>query len=381
MSNTIVTEERVAKSALKNLMNNCVMGSLVHRGYDSDIKAQKGDTIRILKPVEFESKSFTTTTTVQDITEDYVPLVVDHHEDVTFEYGSKEKAMTMPDFEARYIEPAMIAIAEKIDQDLCKLGLEIDTYYGTPGDTPDTKADILGARKNLQTQKVTLRNRKFVMDENAEAEYLDLFSDADKDGSTAALREASLGRRFGLDTYMDQNIYTHTPGALVAGASQNYAVNATIVAGVKTIVLKSTGGTLTGSVKKGDIVTFAGIAQTYTVKADATAATNLITLTFEQALPAINVNTVATIVGVVSATGAVTAYTNNLLFQKEALTIGFADLERPDGAAWSKVVTYKGWALRCVKAYNASTKKETLSIDVLYGVKASDPRKATRLIG
>ena len=60
--------------------------------------------------------------------------------------------------------------------------------------------------------------------------------------------------------------------------------------------------------------------------------------------------------------------------------LAFAALPTPEGAAFAKVVNYKGFALRLVMAYDHDIKEDIVSIDCLYGT-AVDARLGTRLLG
>ena len=51
------------------------------------------------------------------------------------------------------------------------------------------------------------------------------------------------------------------------------------------------------------------------------------------------------------------------------------------GGASSYVTSFEGIALRVTAGYDISTKKEILSIDTLYGVKAVYPELAVRHLG
>ena len=69
--------------------------------------------------------------------------------------------------------------------------------------------------------------------------------EVDKAGTNEALRNANLGRLLGFDTYMDQNIKTHTKGTLSAGSGGQILVKGAVAAGKTRAAFDST--TLTGS--------------------------------------------------------------------------------------------------------------------------------------
>ena len=58
MANTTLTADIIAKEAVMILENQCVMGSLVYRGYEEEFSNsvngyKKGETISIKKPTDF----------------------------------------------------------------------------------------------------------------------------------------------------------------------------------------------------------------------------------------------------------------------------------------------------------------------------------------
>lgn len=207
MANTILTPSIIANEALMVLRNNAVMSQLVHRDY-SDEFAQVGDTITIRKPATFVANEYNDSVgiSIQDATEGSVPVKIDKHLDVSFAVTSKEMALDIKDFSAQFLVPAMQAFADKIDSYLIALGAGITNRTTA---TDDAKGDVIKARKFLTENAVPLAGRNFVYDADLEAKLLgtELFISAEKVGDEGtALREASLGRKFGMDFYVDQNI-------------------------------------------------------------------------------------------------------------------------------------------------------------------------------
>lgn len=210
MGNTILTPNIIAKESLRVLRNNAVMANLVHRDFSKEFVAGVGDTITVRKPATFEAKEFNENSgiQIQDATEAGVPVVMDKHLDVSFAVTSKQLTMDIDDFSKQFLEPAMQAFADKVDKYL--IGLEADvTNRVSHASGPLTTAEIIKARKFLVDAAVPLTERRFVYDSAAEADLLqtDLFVNASAVGDNGtALREASLGRKYGLDFYVDQNI-------------------------------------------------------------------------------------------------------------------------------------------------------------------------------
>ena len=209
-TNTILTPEIIAREALMVLRNNAVMANLVHRDYSSEFVAGKGDTISIRKPATFVANEFDGSIETQVATESSVPVVMDKHLDVSFAVTSKELSLSIEDFSKQLLVPAMQAFADKVDQYLLAQSDYTPYRENQIGDNM-TPADLIAARKHLTQNAAPLADRRFVVGAEGEAALLnnDLFVSAEKVGDEGtALREASLGRKFGMDIYVDQNIHS-----------------------------------------------------------------------------------------------------------------------------------------------------------------------------
>lgn len=283
MANTFLTPSIIAREALMVLRNNAVMANLVHRDFSREFVAGVGDTITIRKPATFEAKEYNGAITVQDATENSVTVKMDKHLDVSFPVTSKELTMDIADFSAQLLVPAMQAFQDKIDGYLLALGAAV-TQKVTSSD--DIRKDVVEARKYLTAAAAPLTERRFVYNSDTEADLLntDLFISAEKVGDEGtALREASLGRKFGMDFYVDQN-------------------------------------------------------------ADA-------------------------------------AKVGGLAFHKNAFALVTRPLALPAGAASAAIVDYDGFGLRVVYGYDMNTKTDTISIDMLCGVKTLDDKLAAVIPG
>lgn len=208
MANNILTPDIIAREALMVLRNNAVMANLVHRDYSEEFVAGVGDTITIRKPATFAAKEFAGSIELQDATETGVPVVMDKLLDVSFAVTAKEMSMDIEDFSKQLIVPAMQAFADKVDSYL--LGLKADITNKTPA-TDSIQADVVDTRAFLTKAAAPLTERRFVYSSDTETKLLktDLFISAEKVGDEGtALREASLGRKYGMDFYVDQNADT-----------------------------------------------------------------------------------------------------------------------------------------------------------------------------
>lgn len=208
MANTFLTPDIIAREALMVLRNNAVMANLVHRDYSNEFAAV-GDTITVRKPATFEAKEYTNSITLQDATEGSVAVKLDKHLDVSFAVTSKEMTLDINDFSEQLLKPAMQAFADKVDAYLLGLASGVTNQVTYAPATDNIRNKVVDARKYLTAAAAPLTDRRFVYGSDIEADLLktDLFLAADKVGDEGtALREASLGRKLGLDFYTDQNV-------------------------------------------------------------------------------------------------------------------------------------------------------------------------------
>src|SRR3954468_8376448 len=120
MSNTLISPGVIARVGLATLWNNMVLAGLVWRDFDSDFRGNQGDTITIRKPAIFTANTFNRASgiTIQDPVEQSMPLTLNTIADVSFSVTSEDLTLRIDDFAGRLLNPAMMAIVEKVDSDL-----------------------------------------------------------------------------------------------------------------------------------------------------------------------------------------------------------------------------------------------------------------------
>lgn len=369
MGNTLLTAQQIAREALLRLHSNMVMAGLVYTDYKNEF-AKQGDTIQVRKPAVFVADEFGGTINLQDVGESSVLVKLDKIADVSVQVSSKELTLDVQDFGAQILDGATLAIAEKVDQDLCGLYKDIPYYSGVGGTTPSKLSDISDSMLVLNNNKVPMAGRNAIWDPYAQAKLvtLDALADASASGSTAALREASMGRVMGFDNYMDQNIKKHTAGAYSALAD----VTGTGVKDATSITLTSAAGASIAKLLAGDIFTVDG--HQYVVTEDTAAA--VAGVVTAKVYPAVKVAFTDQDVTFGK------SHTASMAFHKNALALVSRPMEPPMGGASSYVATAPtGLSLRVVMGYNMTTKVNIISIDMLYGVKAVYPELASRILG
>lgn len=228
MANTFITPSIIARLGLAQLQNNAVLASLCSRDWDSDFRGKQGDTITIRKPAVFEAEDFDEEAgvTVQDAVEDSTTVSLNKLANVTFAVTDKQMTLDVADFSAQLLMPAMDAIIAKIDGDLR------DVLQDSASETASTSANnpskgLIDARTLLSAAKLPSSERFAVLSPEQTGIALtdDLFVSANRAGATDGLREANIGRVFGLDTYESQSFGgSNAPGVAFHKSAVTLAV-------------------------------------------------------------------------------------------------------------------------------------------------------------
>jgi hypothetical protein len=367
---------QIARSALPRLIENLVFPNLVHRDFSDTFTGNLGNKIQVRKPVVLEAKDFDASTGVeaQNIDEGSVEVTLDKIADVSIEASAIESATNINDLNRQYIEPAAVALAQKINADGLALYADIPYIGGTAGTTPDGLDDFAKIIEVLNDAKVPVLPRNAVWNAAAHAAFIQLpaLVNAEKSGTTEALRAAALGQVYGLSNYMSQAVKKHIKGTLAAGGTgAKITVKTAVTTAANTVVLDCTASanpTLAGTLVKGDILTIDD--KTYVVTANATASSNEIEVDIYPSI-------------VVEADKEVTVTANhaaNLAFHPSAFAFVTRPLVKP-AAVESYVTSYNGISLRVTRGYDMKYKKEMYSMDVLYAYKTMYPELAVRYLG
>ena len=164
-----------------------------------------------VNPAEYQGgrKSVGNNVQSQDSTATDVEVKLDQHLYKTFTIYDDELSLGFQPLVEIYLEPAMLSIAQMIDEIIAGTAVRfLGTNVGQLGSAPDIST-ILALDEVMNNNKVPNRGRNLVLSTSAQADLLniDAFHEAHKlsDGGQA-IREAELGRKFGFNTFMDQNI-------------------------------------------------------------------------------------------------------------------------------------------------------------------------------
>jgi hypothetical protein len=411
MANTTLTADIIAKEAVMILDNNLVMAKQVFRGYENEFDKKingynVGETISIRKPTDFTVRDGAVMST-QDVVEGKTTITVDKRKGVDFKFTSQDLTLNIGQLSDRVIKPAMVQLANQVDRDLMALYADVPSWVGTPGQTIDSYKDFAAGPERMDELANPTDDRSAVL---SPADHWGLLGSQTalyiQDAAKGAYRQGSLGMIGGVDTYMSQNIPTHTVGVatgtpLVAGASQTSAYDDVKNTGTQTLNTDGWTASTTGILKKGDVFTIAGVYAVnpvtkavlpflkefvVTADADSGATTGPAALTispaiivsgaFQNASAAPADNAAITVIG----TGG-TGYRQNLIFHRNAFALVTVPLISPPGAVDVSRQSYKGTNVRVIPVYDGVNDVSSWRLDILYGTKTIDPRLAHRLSG
>lgn len=199
-----------ANTALDVLRSNIVLAKRVARDWKFNDQQSQGKTINIPYPGKFtaQKKAPNTPATTQTPTGGTtIPVTLSEHAYVDFIVEDVAEAQSNGQLMMRYVKPAIIAIAEALEDDLFTLLPDFTAQIGTAG-TDLSKADIIAARQALNTAKNPKTDRTMVISDKDEAALLGdptlaaYFAQSRAEG----VAEGSLGRLYGFDVFNSQQI-------------------------------------------------------------------------------------------------------------------------------------------------------------------------------
>ena len=218
MANAFLSVQEIAEEALATLYETTILKSLVHTDLTTEFASKKtGNTIDIRVPAVFTANRFNRATGIvlQDATESSIPVMLDKISDVSVPVTDEDMTLNINDFSVQLLSPMMEAVAQDIDLELFLLRNGVTQVAGfgstatADGTTWDKPEVLIEAGRLLDMQAVPTTDRFAVVGPTTKAKWTntELLKHADKSGSTAALREGSLGSDlFGFQAFRSGNV-------------------------------------------------------------------------------------------------------------------------------------------------------------------------------
>ena len=403
MANSILTIDMITRKALEILENNLVITRNVNRQYDDSFAvsgAKIGSTLRIRLP----DRALVTdgaALQVQDDAEQSTTLTVSTQKHIGVNFTTAELTLSLDDFADRVLKPRISQLAPSIDADVANAYKAIFNTVGTPGVSPATALVLLQAQQKLNESAAGMAPRYATVNPAANAGLVNGLSGFFNPTDTISkqFKNGMMGTGvLGFDEInMSQSIKVHTTGSRAGTILVNGAVS---TQGQSTISIDGLTGA-TDTVTVGDVFTIAnvfavnpqtrestGSLQQFVVTAAQTGVSNALAnmaisppiYTSTSALATVNSfpadNAAVTFVGTAS-----TAYPQNMIYHKDAITFATADLVMPQGVDMAARANHNGISMRVVRAYDINNDRMPCRIDVLYGFSTIRPQMACRLWG
>ena len=403
MANSILTIDMITRKALEILENNLVITRNVNRQYDDSFAvsgAKIGSTLRIRLP----DRALVTdgaALQVQDDAEQSTTLTVSTQKHIGVNFTTAELTLSLDDFAERVLKPRISQLASSIDADVANAYKAIFNTVGTPGVSPATALVLLQAQQKLNESAAGMAPRYATVNPAANAGLVNGLSGFFNPTDTISkqFKNGMMGTGvLGFDEInMSQSIKVHTTGSRAGTILVNGAVS---TQGQSTISIDGLTGA-TDTVTVGDVFTIAnvfavnpqtrestGSLQQFVVTAAQTGVSNALAnmaisppiYTSTSALATVNSfpadNAAVTFVGTAS-----TAYPQNMIYHKDAITFATADLVLPTGVDMAARAVHNGISLRIIRDYDINNDRMPCRIDVLYGFSTIRPQMACRLWG
>jgi hypothetical protein len=199
VANAIV--KLVAVDALPALMGNLVMGNLVNRDFEPAL-GEAGDTVNVPIPPVLVAHNLAEGDAVQtqNVSLGNAQIVLSTHAEATFQIPDITKVLAVPDLLKLYMQPALVALAEKIESDLLGLyaGFTTNAAVGSAG-SAISEGTVDSAETELFEAKVPASEAKYLVVDSAtysQLRQIPRFSEFQTAGDAGlrAIIEGSVGK-------------------------------------------------------------------------------------------------------------------------------------------------------------------------------------------
>lgn len=404
MPNSLLTPQIIARKALELYVNNLAFVRRINKDFQSDFDGtyngnKPGNTMLIRKPVQFTS-ALGRVAFIQDVTEANTALAITQQNHVAFQFTSADFALTIDQFQKRYLDNAMAALANGVDA-YC-LGLAVAgtaNSVGTAGTTPTGLTPFVNAMAKLDKLAVPRANRAVVMDPITNASLVDNLKGLFNPGRTISDQYLSgevTSGTLGMTWDMDQNMPTQTFGPqggtpVVNGANQTGS----------SLVTNGWTAAAASRLNTGDVFTIAGVFAVNPMSKLSTGQLQQFVVTAPVSSDAAGNATIPISPAIVTSgsyqnvsnavpngaalsifAAAGTTSPQNLVFNPDAYTFASVSLDTPGGVDMAYQATDKdsGVRMRFVRDYDSVNDVFLSRFDIVYGFAVTRPEAAVRVM-
>lgn len=384
MTNTLLTNDIILKTALMEFDNNLVFAKTVRRDYQKNFDASTGATIRIRKPTRYIAREGSDLA-VQGIQQRYTNLTIAFLDGVDVEVTSTELALQLDDFNRDIIQPAMVTLANKVDSRLYNTTTALYNSVGIAGTAPNSFPVANLAAATLTSFGIPRKDR-FLLLKSFDAAALQngCFNLFNENFNKDVILDGSMRNLAGFDVYDVQNIIRPAYSSITTSIGTPL-VNGSGQSGTSLITDGWT-ASITGILQPGAIFTIAGVNAVNPVSRIDTG--QLAHFTVDSVAnsdgsgnstliisPEIIINGPYQNVTALPANNAAltvhTTHTKNIFYHKEAFTLAVVPLPvGANGAFQKNMMDDKAKvSLRMSRQYDINKDKDIIRFDILYGVK------------
>jgi hypothetical protein len=421
MANALVTSQIVTNEVLRIAHNASAFLGNINTDYKEAWNGEykSGSTLKARGPVQFTHRSGETAN-IQDVTERSVDITLQPLLGVDFAIGSTELASSIgsngkvsTDFKERYLVPAGLKLSAILDFQIG--GIMKNGFHqivGTPGTPPATFADLLNAGVPLDRMSVPRDGKRLAaIEPGANATIAAGVSGLFNNQSILAeqYKTGVIKTGAGLDLIMSQNVPTHTVGPLggtplVNGANQgliNSGATDNPYSATTSLVTDGWTAAAAARLNQGDTFTIGGV---FSVNTETKASTGVLqsfvvtantssdaggnaTVVISPAIIAggayqnVTARPADNVAITITSGSANTAYTQNLIWHKDAVTFVSPKQELPGGmdmAYQASLADEGGISLRFVRGFDITNNRFISRFDVLWGAAVTLPNFGVR---
>lgn len=389
MANNLLTIDMITRGAVALFRNSNLFLQNIDTQYDNAFGidgAKIGDTLRIRLPNDFVV-SDGPALSVQDTSEQYTSLTLQYQRHVDVSFTSKEKTLSLDNYTELFLMPMMNNLAGNVAATVmantadgfCNLVANTD---GSGNIISPTATTILEAGASLSNNSANMMpGWKLIESPTTDARVTASLSGLLNPATNISeqYRSGQMKNGLGFDFYKDQTVLVHTSGTFTAGTVSSASQTGSVIAT----------NAITGTLKKGDIITFDGVygvnrvtkqtqgtLRQFVVTADVASGATSIPI-YPALVPASNGNAVqyqtvdvspASSANINLVTKPSERYYKNFAYSPKAITLGTADLVMPPAVETSRHV-YDGVSMRAVTQYIIGTDQLATRLDVIFGQK------------
>lgn len=258
MANSFLKATQIASTALGLLERELILPRLVWRMGLADFKGAYNDTVTIRIPAyttarEYEWRTRVSPIVLDDLTETSIPVTLSKQPYSAIAVTDEDLTLDIASFGTQVLYPQVRAVAEKLESYVYSAMTSADLHWATitvaagggtdwEEDAKEVHVAITEARRRLNVKNVPAAGRVILLGADVEMILLNgsQLLDVSQSGTDGALRDATVGRLYGMPVVVSNSIPTNeawvfhntafilanvapvVPDGVPFGSSQNY---------------------------------------------------------------------------------------------------------------------------------------------------------------